>query len=216
MKNIRVWFSKTGPSRYISHLDLMRCMTRAVRRAQLPLWYTQGFNSRVYMTFALPLSLGVSGLRESMDLRLKGEMDGEEIKNCVNRVLPPDIQVLEVTEPKMKPGAIAFASYRMRIAEEDPEELAGQIQKLFAREPLLVEKKSKHGVLQMNLHPELDHTEVAAEAKTVQIDAVLPAGSNFNLNPALLLDCIKKNLNIEITAEIICTNLYDESMKPFE
>ena len=59
MRCVRVWFHKTGPIRYISHLDLMRTMTRAIRRSRIPLWYTEGFNPHPYMTFALPLSLGM-------------------------------------------------------------------------------------------------------------------------------------------------------------
>ena len=64
MRCVRIWFKKMGMSRYVSHLDLMRAMTRAIRRANLPLWYTEGFNPHPYMTFALPLSLGMESLCE--------------------------------------------------------------------------------------------------------------------------------------------------------
>ena len=69
-KDVRVWFSKTGTARYISHLDLNRCMSRAFHKAKLPLWYTEGFNPHVFLTFAAPLSLGFEGRHESMDIRL--------------------------------------------------------------------------------------------------------------------------------------------------
>jgi radical SAM-linked protein len=190
-------------------------MTRAVRRAHLPLWYTQGFNSRVYMTFALPLSLGVSGLRESMDLRLEEEMAGQEIADRMNRVLPPDIHILEVTEPKMKPGEIEFAAYQVQIPSQDSQKLADDISSLFAREPLPVEKKSKHGVLTLDLHPELDRTKVTAEKNAVHIDTVLPAGSNFNISPTLLISCIKTYLKVEQPAQIVRTGLYNAAMQPF-
>ena len=74
MQNVRIWFSKTGVVKYISHLDLTRCMARALKLSGLPVWYTQGFNPRIYMTFAMPLSLGVSGLRECVDIRLTEEL----------------------------------------------------------------------------------------------------------------------------------------------
>ena len=64
MRCVRVWFHKTGPIRYISHLDLMRTMTRAIRRSGIDLWYTEGFNPHPYMTFALPLSLGMQSVCE--------------------------------------------------------------------------------------------------------------------------------------------------------
>ena len=51
MQCVRIWFRKTGRVKYVSHLDIMRCMTRAVRRAQIPLWYTEGFNPHPYLNF---------------------------------------------------------------------------------------------------------------------------------------------------------------------
>ena len=58
MVDVRLWFQKCGDARYISHLDLSRCMQRALKRSGLPIWYTEGFNPHAYVTFALPLSMG--------------------------------------------------------------------------------------------------------------------------------------------------------------
>ena len=55
---VRAIFEKTGRSKYISHLDLNRCMLRTFRRSGLPIWYTEGFNPHLYYAFALALSLG--------------------------------------------------------------------------------------------------------------------------------------------------------------
>ena len=75
MKNVRIWFEKKDTARYISHLDLNRCMARAFHKTRLPLWYTQGFNPHVFVSFAMPLSLGMNGVRECMDVRLVEDMD---------------------------------------------------------------------------------------------------------------------------------------------
>ncbi len=87
MKNVRVWFEKKGAVRYISHLDLTRNMSRGIKLSGLPVWYTEGFNPRIYMTYAMPLSLGVCGERECMDIRLTEEFPLEEIAPPVER--PP-------------------------------------------------------------------------------------------------------------------------------
>ena len=88
LKTVRVWFEKKGyPPRYISHLDLNRCMSRAFHKTKLPLWYTQGFHPHVFLTITMPLSLGMIGLRESMDIRLTEEMAGEEIIRRLNTAL---------------------------------------------------------------------------------------------------------------------------------
>ena len=65
MKSTRIWFHKFGTAKYISHLDLNRCVARAFHKAKLPMWYTEGFNPHAFVTFALPLSLGVE---ENMNL----------------------------------------------------------------------------------------------------------------------------------------------------
>ena len=58
MTTVRLRFTKTGEAAYISLLDLQRVMQRAFKRSGLPVWYTQGFNPHIYMTFAAPLALG--------------------------------------------------------------------------------------------------------------------------------------------------------------
>ena len=67
-------------------------MSRALKRAQIPLWYTEGFNPHPYMSFSLPLSLGVESLCESVDLRIIGDITNDEIKYRLNNVLPQDIK----------------------------------------------------------------------------------------------------------------------------
>ncbi len=69
--NTRVFFSKTDRAKYISHLDLNRVMQGAIKRAKLPVWYTEGYNPHMYVQFMLPLSLGQEGVREAMDLDRK-------------------------------------------------------------------------------------------------------------------------------------------------
>ena len=64
-------FSKTDEAAYISHLDLMHCMQRVIARAQLPVWYTEGFNQHIYISVALPLSTGYSGECEFWTLTVR-------------------------------------------------------------------------------------------------------------------------------------------------
>ena len=86
MRCVRIWFDKLGEVRYISHLDLMRCFTRAIRRAKIPLWFTEGFNPRPYMQFALPLSLGMQSVCESVDIRVEGEITNGEIEKKLREI----------------------------------------------------------------------------------------------------------------------------------
>ena len=73
MQNVRVFFRKTGDARFLSHLDVMRCFTRALKRSGFDVWYTQGFNTHIYLMFASPLSLGFESEYEPMDFRINGD-----------------------------------------------------------------------------------------------------------------------------------------------
>lgn len=88
MKTVRVFFAKEGRLKYISHLDVTRCLARVFKRSRLPIWYTQGFNPHAYLTFALPLPLGVESCCESFDFRLTEEVSCEEVTDRLNAVLP--------------------------------------------------------------------------------------------------------------------------------
>ena len=90
MYDVRIFFSKTGRARYISHLDLNRCMQRALKRSGLPVVYTQGFNPHIRNTFALPLSLGYEGETETMDFRLEPELPLEEVARRLRESLPAE------------------------------------------------------------------------------------------------------------------------------
>ena len=131
MKTVRIWFQKTGAARFISHLDLAHCMARALHRARVPLWYTQGYNPRPHMVFALPLPLGVTGLRECVDIKIDEEaITEEELARRLSEALPAALPVLAVTEPQEKPGKITWASYTLLL---EPEE--GTAEELLEKNP---------------------------------------------------------------------------------
>ena len=67
MKPVRIWFTKDNECKYISHLDLNRVVMRALHKSKLNIWHTEGFNPHPFVTFALPLSLGFKGVKETMD-----------------------------------------------------------------------------------------------------------------------------------------------------
>lgn len=194
-------------------------MARALRRAKIPLWYTQGYNPHAFLTFALPLSLGIGGERESMDIRLDDDtITREEMIERLNKVLPKDIPVFDVTEPVMKPGQITYAEYTIFFdtGDKDPEETAEQIKSLFQSAEVVVPKHTKSGIINLDIRPYLDRVEVKAKEGGVELQAMLPAGSTFNINPSLLNDAIKKYLNLDFYANILRKNLYDENFKIFK
>src|SRR5512138_848416 len=93
---VRVTFAKTGPLRYIGHLDLQTLWERAARRANLPLAYSHGFHPQPKITFASALPLGFSSRAEVMDIRLQSAVDLGELPRVLQEALPSGITVLDV------------------------------------------------------------------------------------------------------------------------
>ena len=196
MRCVRIWFKKMGMSRYVSHLDLMRAMTRAIRRANLPLWYTEGFNPHPYMTFALPLSLAMESLCESMDIRIVGESSNEELFDMLKDSMPPGIDIISVDEPQYDPKHITFGEFDILFDTDKAEELKTDIEAMLSKDELIVQKlgkKGRHKVLKdINLMEFIKDYKVSSMGERVKITLTLPAGSVTNVNPSLLADEIQK------------------------
>lgn len=219
MRCVRVWFKKMGMSRYVSHLDLMRAMTRSLRRAKVPLWYTEGFNPHPYITFALPLSLGMESLCESMDMRIEGDSTNEDIFHMLKDNMPPGIEIIKVAEPVFDPKKICFGEFDIFFdCENNAEELVMLINEMLSCDELIVQKlgkKGRHKVLKdINLMEFVKSFNISYYDKRVRLTVVLPAGSTTNINPSLLSDEICKRANIP-SSIIIRKQLLLESLEPF-
>lgn len=218
MKNVRVWFKKQGECIYISHLDVNRCMLRALHKSKLPIWHTEGFNPHPFVTFALPLSLGFAGENESMDIRmLDEEYPMDKIVSELNKCLPLGIRAFKAAEQVMKPGEIAYASFKMLITSKviSSDKLFSICTELLNQESIIVEKKSKKGIKEVDLKPSFVKYTTERQIGGVQINITLPAGSTNNVNPNLFIDAIEKYYDIDVDAEITRLNIYNEKFEEF-
>ena len=87
-------YSKTGNLKYISHLDVLRFIQRAVKRAGIPAKYSEGFNPHMKTSFGFPLSLGNESIGEYFDLELNEKIDINDFISKMNNVLPVEMQIL--------------------------------------------------------------------------------------------------------------------------
>jgi len=127
---VRIRFRKDGPLRWLSHHDLMRTLERLLRRAELPIHRSQGFNPRPRMVFALSLPLGVIGCREVVELELDRVLPLEEIQERLSRQAPPGLTLLSLRRVAPKGNAqVRRLSYRLGVP---PERLAGLGDKIAA------------------------------------------------------------------------------------
>ncbi len=194
--DVRVWFTKQGDLKYISHLDLNRFMQRSLKRSGLPLWHTEGFNPHPYVTFALPLSLGQESECEIFDFRLTRVMPAEEVKAALNAVMPRDMKVLRVAAPVQKAKVIARAAYRICLPGWAP--LRDKTADFLCRQSIEVQKHTKKGgESTVDLAPALGDVSLTTEGENLILRLTLPAGSTLNLNPTLLTGALAAHLGRE-------------------
>ncbi|MCL2755092.1 MAG: TIGR03936 family radical SAM-associated protein [Oscillospiraceae bacterium] len=172
--NVRVFFSKTGNAKYISHLDLYRAFGRALKRSALPLWVTEGFNPHIYTTFALPLALGIEGKQESVDIRLTQEVTFDEVVLRLNAVMPTGLCILRAAVPVRNANDITKARYFIESAD------ITAFDEFFAAESIEIVKKSKTKTQTLDVKP-LSEWDSATRTLT------LPAGNELTINPLTVL-----------------------------
>ena len=196
MIRVRATFEKCGRAKYISHLDLNRCMLRTFRRSRLPIWYTEGFNPHPYYSFALALSLGFESSCEILDFNLNNDIPFDEIRDKLNAVMPEGMRIVKVAEQKQKITAIAKAEYSFSLVSDDIDTLLANVQELIACPEILIEKKTKKGMKTVDIKPDMEILSCSKTENSIDISMYLPAGTQTNYNPTLFIEALKKATEI--------------------
>lgn len=216
--NVRIFYTKTGRAKYISHLDVNRCMQRNIKRSGLPVWYTEGFNPHLYITFPLPISLGHESLCESMDIKADDSVSFEEIKSRLSAVLPEGFCITDVATPVMKPDRIAFAEYELLLSSDSlaPSEIADRFWEFIAQDEIVVPKKTKKGWTDIDIKPFFLIHGTKAQGDCVCVSARFKASIVQSINPTLLLNAFFASTNNEVYAKKITRlSLTDEDGNSF-
>jgi len=141
MQRLRVRFRRGEELKFISHLDIMRLWVRALRRAGVPLSYSEGFTPHPRISLAAPLTVGMTGESELMDVFVSRPVSPHWFLSAVNRQLPQGIEVLEVfavpPATSSLQSQVRQAHYRVEVATVKPEkEVAADIKRIMALEHL--------------------------------------------------------------------------------
>ena len=194
---IRVRFEKDGSMRFIGHLDIMRFFHKAFQRAGIPIRFSEGFHPHPVMSFAAPLSVGLSSKGEYLDTEITGPMGGEEMLRRLNAQMTPGIRVTGIRalpEEERKKGnnamaLVGLADYRVRLltAREEADPPAEEMAAAFLREPdILVSRKTKHKEEETNIRPWIlsFRYDAAEDAYLMR----LSSGSAANLKPEAVME----------------------------
>jgi len=163
---VRLTFAKGSAMRFTSHLDLARTWERALRRADVPLVYSQGFNPRPQIQFAAALPLGYLGKKELLDMTLTERVSLEELSKRIVAVLPDGLSLLQVEEIPLSAPAlqaqIQFASYRGYLETSlSLAELQDRVDRFLATPTIPWTRRSRKGkTREVDLRAMVDHLNV--------------------------------------------------------
>ncbi len=206
--NLRIKFKKVGMLQYVSHLDLVRTMSKIVVRAKLPLWYTEGFNPKPKMVFAAPLSIGTESYVEFMDLRLSERIDPAVAIKSLNDNLTDELVVLDAYYPGTKHTDLKWLGYTITLNVADAsEELAEKCVASFAAEQVLVKKKERIGGKEVDIKPLIRSLEAKLSDGRIVIECVLCADASSFLNPEYVVKHLREAVGV-LTAENIMSESY--------
>lgn len=198
MNKIRLCYSQGEEVKYISHLDFLRTMTRILRRADLPMRYSEGFNPHMVMTIGLPLSVGTTSVCDCLDMELTEEIPEDEIKKRLNEVSPKGIVFKEVKKAEgLKPlYMIDSALYEASFKTESEIDL----EKYIAEKEVLIEKKSKRKINEVNIKDFIRNIEVTTSKDNCHTLLMhINAGNFSNLKPELVVKSISAYFNCKIS-----------------
>ena len=177
----RIRFAKYGVVKFIGHLDVMRYFQKAVRRSELPIKYSQGFNPHQLMVFAQPLGVGVTSDGEYMDIETEdvdfagNVLSAERVREILGGALTEGFEIVSIRQipwqegtkhPENAMSLVAGADYVMSVKDgyslgipdsvEQNDKISYLKQKLesfMGQDSIVVSKKSKSGEKDMDIKP---------------------------------------------------------------
>ncbi|MCE2471879.1 MAG: TIGR03936 family radical SAM-associated protein [Anaerolineae bacterium] len=159
-QRLRITFGKTGSLRYTSSLDVAKIWERVLRRADLPIMYTQGFNTRPRIRLAMPLPLGISSECEILDVSLRQRIDVDEaaLRSRLLAVAPQGLTIGRIVEVDLRASTlhslIDSAEYRIHFVDEvDPEYLRLKISEIMNRKSIIIDRTRRRKRSVMDIRP---------------------------------------------------------------
>ncbi|SMB80406.1 radical SAM-linked protein [Desulfonispora thiosulfatigenes DSM 11270] len=196
--NVRIKYAITEKGKFISHLEVLRTWERSIRRAKIPLAYSQGFNPHPKLSFASALAVGVTSEDEYVDVELKNSISIEEINKSLEKSLPSAINIIDVKEiDKKSPSLMSIinrAKYNIRVRLLDPLNQADFEQKiddLFKQEQIIIRRKGKKGMKEKDIKSGIYNISGRIiDNKFLDFNIDVQSGSEDNIRPGDVLNAL--------------------------
>lgn len=220
MSRVRLEFSKGREVRFLSHLDLVKAFERAIRRAEIPIAFSEGFNPHPKMNFASALAVGVVSDKEYVDIEIVGDMPVGEVLDRLTRVLPPGIvlrggRVVPDSGPQLM-AEVNRAEYQVMAEHDgsvDSVRLGDAIREFMKASEVVIMKRTKKGIQPRNIRPGIIEFRGMIKGDRVEFNIEVITGSEGNIRPEEAISAFVERSTLPIDREslhIRRTGLYIE------
>ncbi len=191
-QRLHITFGKFEALKYTSNLDVAKLWERVLRRADLPILYSAGFNLRPRIALASALPLGISSECEILDVSLKEPIALDGLAERLAAVSPPGLRIIRIVQVPVRAPAlqtlVRSAEYRIRFEEGiSPELIAARIRALLQADSLDTRRERKGKITTVDLRPLIYDLRVDENGDLL---AHLAVGDRGNLRPDELLDAM--------------------------
>ncbi|MCY4062293.1 MAG: TIGR03936 family radical SAM-associated protein [Chloroflexi bacterium] len=191
-QRLRVTFGKSGPLIYTSNLDTAKIWERVLRRADLPILYTKGFNTRPRISLAMPLPLGISSECEILEISLREQIDlcEDELRERLLSVSPKGLTIGAIVEVNTRASTLHSlvdnAEYRIQFLDDiDHQDVQRRIDDLLSRKSIIVDRVRRRKRSVMDIRPLILRLRLDSND---QLIAHLSVGDRGNLRPDQLME----------------------------
>ena len=188
---IRIKFSKHGAMKFIGHLDIMRYFQKAIRRADIPAVYTEGFSPHMVMSFASPLGVGLTSDGEYFDMEIHGQISSKEAIHRLNEAMVEGIEILsfrKIPENKANKAMTLVAAADYRVAFREGKQPFANWEASFydflEQKEIVIVKKTKTSEKEMDIRPYI--YDFSIQNHTIFFR--LCSGSVTNIKPELVIE----------------------------
>jgi radical SAM-linked protein len=207
VNEIRFKFTRSEEVKYISHLDIMKVFERAIRRANIKIAYSKGFNPHPQIIFGLPMGVGLSSISEFADIFIVDNLSPERFIEDINRFLPKGYKVIEAKIKTAKGNVmsqIEIASYNITLKNFDGFNevcLKDKLMDFISKDTITVLKENKSGKKMVDIRPLILELNIINffENNIFVMQMLLKAGQNGNIKPELVIGAFNENEGLNNT-----------------
>jgi len=187
--DLRLKFAVKAPVRHISHLDLLRALTRALRRAEIPVAFSEGFNPHMQLSFGPPLSVGTCSMSEYVDVQLTEAMEPAQLVQRLNDKLPQGLRVLDAQQRIGKGSLMALLSvadyafcYLPDATPAEEERLINKALALMEKEQLVITRERKDKTTEVDVRPGMIRLERMSEPARRELQSLIESPIDLGIS----------------------------------